>query len=236
MLQKVKEALLSRADQKKKAGGLAKFFRAFPGGYGEGDTFLGVNVPEQRAIARQFYHQISLEEIAVLLRENIHEHRLTALFMLVLKFSKCKTEQEQQAIVQCYLQNIDGVNNWDLVDSSCYHILGPWLLNRDKQLLYDFAHSGDLWLQRIAMITTLHFIRLKDYHHTLKLAEILRNHPHDLIHKAVGWMLREVGNRDFDVEYTFLKNHYHRMPRTMLRYAIEKFDEEVRQKFLKGKI
>jgi 3-methyladenine DNA glycosylase AlkD len=236
VLQKIKNALLSHADQKKKAGELAKFFQTVPGGYGEGDTFLGVKVPDQRAVARQFYKDASLDDIAVLLNENIHEHRLTALFMLVLKFQKSKTEVEQQSIVNCYLQNLEGVNNWDLVDSSCYLILGPWLINRDKQILYDFAYSDKLWLQRIAMITTMHFIRNRQYDDALELAEILLHHPHDLIHKAVGWMLREIGNRDYDVEYNFLVKHYRNMPRTMLRYAIEKFDEEVRQGFLKGSI
>ena len=236
MLQKIKNALLARADQKKKAGELARFFQAFPGGYGEGDTFLGVKVPDQRAISKQFYKDATLDDVAVLLNENVHEHRLTAIFILVLKFQKSKTENEQKACVDCYLQNIEGVNNWDLVDSSCYLILGPWLMNRDKQLLYDFADSGKLWRQRIAMITTMHFIRNRQYNDALQLAEILLHHPHDLMHKAVGWMLREIGNRDFEVEYNFLIKHYRAMPRTMLRYAIEKFDEEVRQGFLKGKV
>lgn len=235
-LHQIKSALLSHADQKKKSGELARFFQAYPGGYGEGDTFLGVKVPHQREVARKYYKAISLEEIALLLNENIHEHRLTALFMLVLKYQKSKKEEEQKAIVDTYLENITGVNNWDLVDSSCYFILGPWLMERDKKLLYDFATSGQLWLQRIAMITTLHFIRNRHFDDALRLAEILLNHPHDLIHKAVGWMLREIGNRDYTVEYRFLLKHYRQMPRTMLRYAIEKFDEPVRQKFLKGEL
>jgi 3-methyladenine DNA glycosylase AlkD len=236
MIESLKSALHAHADQKRKAGDLARFFQAFPGGYGEGDTFLGVTVPAQRTISRQYFTQITLEEIALLLNENIHEHRLTALFMLVLKYQKASTEPEQKAIVDTYLENIHGVNNWDLVDSSCYLILGPWLLNRDKQLIYDLAHSGQLWLQRIAMITTMHFIRKGHYNNTLQLALILLNHPHDLMHKAVGWMLREVGNRNFETQYQFLEKHYRQMPRTMLRYAIEKFPEDVRQAFLKGRI
>jgi 3-methyladenine DNA glycosylase AlkD len=236
MLSNLKDSLLAVADQKKKDGELARFFQAYPGGYGEGDTFLGVKVPDQRVIAKKYFKDISLEEIAEMLNESIHEHRLTAIFMLVLKFQKAKNDREKQAIVDCYLQNISGINNWDLVDSSCYLILGPWLMNRDKQLLYDFAHSGDLWLQRIAMITTMHFIRNRQFNDALKLADILLHHPHDLIHKAVGWMLREIGNRDYEVEYNFLIKHYRTMPRTMLRYAIEKFDEETRQGFLKGTI
>jgi 3-methyladenine DNA glycosylase AlkD len=236
MKQEVIKHLLSHADQKRKAGELARFFKTFPGGYAEGDIFLGVTVPNQRAIAKKYFNDISLDDIAGLLGENIHEHRLTALFMLVLKYQKAKKEEEKQAIVDCYLQNIDGVNNWDLVDSSAYLILGPWLMNRDKQILYDFAHSDKLWLQRIAIIATLHFIRNRQYDDTLRLAEILLHHSHDLIHKAVGWMLREVGNRDYQAEYQFLLKYYRTMPRTMLRYAIEKFEEEVRQGFLKGSI
>lgn len=236
MLKKTKTTLLTHADQKKKAGELARFFQAFPGGYGEGDTFLGIKVPDQRAVAKQFFKQISLDEIAVLLSENIHEHRLTAVFMLVLKYEKAKTTDEKKAVVDCYLKNIKGVNNWDIVDSSCYKILGPWLIDKDKSLLYDFAHSQDLWLQRIAIITTMHFISKRQYDDALRLGEILLHHPHDLIHKAVGWMLREIGNRSYPTEYQFLAKHYHTMPRTMLRYAIEKFDEETRQNFLKGRI
>ncbi len=235
-IQNIKTALLSYADQKKRAVDLACFFQAFPGGYGEGDTFLGVKVPDQRVVAKRFYKELSLDEIAVLLGENIHEHRLTAVFMLVLRYEKAKSEKEKQAVVDCYLENISGVNNWDIVDSSCHKILGPWLIDRDKGLLYEFAVSGDLWLQRIAVITTMHFISKHRYDDALRLAEMLLHHPHDLIHKAAGWMLREIGNRDYDVEYQFLVKHYQQMPRTMLRYAIEKFDEETRQGFLKGTI
>ena len=234
-LQDFKSTLLNYAD-KKRAGDLARFFQTHPGGYGEGDTFLGVKVPDQRKVAKVFYKDLSLDEIAALLNENIHEHRLTAVFMLVLKYEKAKTEEEEQAVVDCYLENISGVNNWDIIDSSSHKILGPWLIDKDKKLLYEFAATGDLWLQRIAVITTMHFISKRQYDDASRLAEILLQHPHDLIHKAVGWMLREIGNRDYDVEYNFLLKHYPQMPRTMLRYAIEKFDEDVRQGFLKGTI
>ncbi len=234
-LQQFKSTLLNYAD-KKKALDMARFFQAFPGGYGEGDTFLGVKVPDQRSVAKQFFKELNLDNIALLLNENIHEHRLTAVFMLVLKYEKSKTAEEKKAVVDCYLKNISGVNNWDIVDSSCHKILGPWLIDKDKGLLYEFAHSGDLWLQRIAIITTMHFIYNRQFDDAFRLAEILLQHPHDLIHKAVGWMLREIGNRDYDAEYRFLVKHYRQMPRTMLRYAIEKFDEDVRQGFLKGTI
>ncbi len=235
-LQQLKSALLSKSDQKKKAGELERFFQAYPGGYGEGDTFLGVRVPDQRAIAKTYFREVTLDETAHLLQEKIHEHRLTAVFILVHKYEKARSEEEKKALVDTYLQNITGINNWDLVDSSSYKILGPWLLDKDKILLYEYADSGQLWLQRIAMITTMHFIRNHQYDDALRLAQILLNHPHDLMHKAVGWMLREIGNRDYDTEYTFLQKHYQQMPRTTLRYAIEKFDEPVRQRFLKGEI
>lgn len=234
-LKNFKSSLLNYADQKR-AGDLARFFQTHPGGYGEGDTFLGVKVPDQRSVAKQFYKDLGLDEISLLLNENIHEHRLTAVFMLVLKYEKAKTEEEKQSVVDCYLKNISGVNNWDIVDSSCHRILGPWLMDKDKDLLYEFADSGDLWLQRISVISTMHFISKRKYDDALRLAEILLHHPHDLIHKAVGWMLRVIGNWDYEVEYNFLLKHYRQMPRTMLRYAIEKFDEDVRQGFLKGTV
>ena len=234
-LEKFKTTLFSHADQKR-AGDLARFFQTHPGGYGEGDIFLGIKVPDQRAVAKQFYKELNLDEIALLLNENIHEHRLTAVFMLVLKYEKSKTAESKQAVVDCYLENISGVNNWDIIDSSCHKILGPWLIDKDKNLLYEFANSGDLWLQRISIITTMHFIYNRQFDDAFRLAEILLLHRHDLIHKAVGWMLREIGNRDYDAEYSFLVKHYRQMPRTMLRYAIEKFDEDVRQGFLKGTI
>lgn len=217
-----------------KAEFLPKFFQAFPGGYGEGDQFIGVTVPSQRKIARKYYKDITLDEIDKLLREPIHEYRLTALFFLVLKYEKAKTEAEKKAIVDLYLNNIYYINNWDLVDSSADKILGPYFMDKERDLLYVFADSDHLWKQRIAIMTTYHFIRNYQFDDTFKIAEVLINHKHDLIHKAVGWMLRETGNRNFDAEFTFLKENYKVMPRTMLRYAIEKFEEGLRQRFLKG--
>lgn len=219
-----------------KAEFLPKFFQAFPGGYGEGDQFIGVTVPNQRKVARKYYKDISLDEIEILLKEPIHEYRLTALFSLVLKYENVKTEAEKRAIVDLYLNNTSYINNWDLVDSSADKILGPYFLDKGKDLLYLFANSGHLWKQRIAIITTFHFIRNQQFNDTLNIAKILQNYKHDLIHKAVGWMLREIGNRDFEVEFNFLKEHYKEMPRTMLRYAVEKFEEGLRQRFLKGQV
>lgn len=230
---KVRYDLESCADPVK-ASHLTRFFQAYPGGYGEGDRFIGVSVPNQRKIARSYFQAFSLSELEELIRDPLHECRLTAIFMLILKFEKAEKEPERQALVKLYLDNLVWINNWDLVDSSAYKILGPHLFRKDRSVLYDLAASGELWKQRVAVITTLFFIRNKDYADILSLARLLLRHEHDLMHKAIGWMLREVGNRDFDLEYNFLKQHYRVMPRTMLRYAIEKFDEELRQKFLKG--
>lgn len=228
---------LKQYSKDEKANFLPRFFKAAPGEYGEGDKFIGVTVPKQRTVAKKYYKTISLEETELLLKEVIHEYRATGLFILVYKFEKSKTEEERHDISSVYLNNLAGVNNWDLVDSSAPYILGAYLFNKDsKDILYEFANSKDLWKQRIAIISTFHFIRQKQYEDTLKIAEILLHHKHDLIHKAVGWMLREVGNRNLDIEIEFLKKHYKEMPRTMLRYAIEKFDMGIRQEFMKGLI
>lgn len=234
MIEELKKELNKKADPKR-AKSTFRFFKAYEGGYGEGDEFLGLTVPLQRAISKKFYKEISIKEAGTLLTERKHEYRLTAVFILSLKYEKAKTEVEKENIVNEYLKNISGVNNWDIVDSSAYKILGPFLIDKDKELLYKLLDSSDLWKQRIAIITTLHFIKHGLYDDTLEMSEKMLNHKHDLIHKAAGWMLREIGNRNFEVEYNFLKKHYKKMPRTMLRYAIEKFDEDLRQKFLKGK-
>lgn len=234
-IQTIKDELQQYVD-KQKADFFPKFFQAYPGGYGEGEQFIGVTVPNQRKVARKFYKLVQLDVVEQLLQQPIHEYRLTALFMLVYKYEKLKTGSEKKAIVNFYLENISYVNNWDLVDSSAYKILGDYLLDKQKDFLYDFARSNDLWKQRVAIIATFYFIKHKEYDDTLKIALILLTHKHDLIHKAVGWMLREIGKRDFDVEFSFLKKYYKQMPRTMLRYAIEKFDEDLRKQFLRGLI
>ncbi len=227
------KADLSVYIDREKAKSLPKFFQAFPGGYGEGDKFLGITVPNQRRIAKK-YKDLPLEEIQKLLNEEYHEYRLTGLFILVHRFEK--TKEEKKKIVDFYIENIDRINNWDLVDSTAYKILGSYLINRDKTILYDFANSNHLWKQRIAIIATKEFINNNMFEDTLKISEILLNHEHDLIHKAVGWMLREVGKKNKEVEIKFLEKHYKKMPRTMLRYAIEKFDKIERHKFLNGEI
>ncbi|MFW5792861.1 MAG: DNA alkylation repair protein [Bacteroidota bacterium] len=235
MIEELKKELLKKADPKR-AKSSYKFFRSYEGGYGEGDEFMGITVPDQRAIAKKYYKAISVKETGLLLLDKYHEHRLTAVIILSLKYEKAKTEIEKESIVNEYLKNISGVNNWDIVDSSAHKILGPFYIDKDKKLLYELLDSNNLWKQRIAIIATMHFIRQGLHEETLKMSEMMLNHKHDLIHKAVGWMLREIGNRNYEVEYNFLEKHYNKMPRTMLRYAIEKFDEDIRQKFLKGKI
>jgi 3-methyladenine DNA glycosylase AlkD len=213
-----------------------RFFQAFKGGYGEGDKFIGVTVPNLRKVAGKYYRDMDIQAIEELLNEPVHEYRLAALFMMIQKFEKSKDEETREAIVNTYLDNIQAVNNWDLVDASAPKILGSYLFDKDKSILYDMARTPDLWKQRIAIMSTFYFIKQNSFDDTLKIAQILLNHKHDLIHKADGWMLREIGKRDFDVEYAFLKDNYKVLPRTMLRYAIEKFEPELRKKFLEGLI
>jgi 3-methyladenine DNA glycosylase AlkD len=213
-----------------------RFFKAGKGEYAEGDQFLGVAVPDQRTIAKQFWQVVTADELAMLLLDPIHEVRLTAVFMLIEKFNKAKSAAEKEGWVNLYLRCIEGINNWDLVDSSAHKILGRWLEDKPRDLLYEFALTDHLWKQRIAIIATFWFIPKKDFTDALKIAEILLHHEHDLIHKAVGWMLREIGNRDQKTEEAFLKQHYHTMPRTALRYAIEKFEEGLRKAYLHGDI
>ncbi len=235
LIEQIKKALAD-ASSDDKAQFLQGFFKTGSGQYGEGDRFIGVKVPEQRKVARHFYQSASPDDIQALLQSPVHEHRLTALLILTLQFEKARNEAVQKNIVEVYLHNLPYVNNWDLVDTSAPYILGAYLYDKPKDLLYTFAKSGHLWKQRIAIISTFYFIKKGDYKDALAFAKILLSHPHDLIHKATGWMLREVGNRDKDVEIDFLVRHYHTMPRTMLRYAIEKLDETTRQQFLKGTI
>lgn len=223
---------LSLLSNPEKALFLPKFFKTGKGEYGEGDQFLGVTVPDQRKIAKKYWKEIEGKELGVLITSPFHEVRLTTLFMLVNKFEKSKTPLEKKQWVDFYLKNKQYVNNWDLVDSSAHLIMGSWLFDKDRTILYELANSGNLWDQRIAIMSTFYFIRKKDFEDTLKLSEILLSHKHDLIHKAVGWMLREVGNRDYQTEYDFLEKHYKVMPRTMLRYAIEKFKPEVKEMFM----
>jgi len=186
-------------------------------------------------VAREFAPYCTANDIRSLLNDPVHECRLTAIFLLVNHFQKSKKNPEAQRLyVELYLELLDHVNNWDLVDSSAHKILGPWLENRDRSPLYMLARSGHLWRERVAIIATMHFIDRGDFLDTLQIATLLLHHPHDLIHKAVGWMLRCIGDKDRHTEEAFLQQHYRTMPRTMLRYAIEKFPEGRRQEYLKG--
>jgi 3-methyladenine DNA glycosylase AlkD len=210
------------------------FFKTGKGDYGEGDVFAGLKVPTQRKLAREF-KDLSLTDLKSLLNSSVHEERLTSLFILVDNYGK-GNDKEKETIFAFYLKNRKGINNWDLVDLSAPKIVGKHLLSKDRSILYKFALSKNLWDRRIAVLSTYEFIRNDDFKTTLEIAEILLDDEHDLIHKAVGWMLREVGKRDLETEERFLKLHYKIMPRTMLRYAIEKFPESKRKKYLQGKI
>jgi 3-methyladenine DNA glycosylase AlkD len=209
-----------------------RFFKTGPGEYGEGDTFLGLSVPQMRTLAKE-YRAISNEEVVNLLQSAIHDERAIALFILVQAFAK-GDEAKKRQIYDLYLQQTEFINNWDLVDCSAAQIVGAFLLDKSRKPLYTLARSNRLWERRIAIIATFHFIRQNEFAETLKIAGLLLTDKEDLIHKAVGWMLREVGKRNPGVEETFLIEHYEKMPRTMLRYAIEKFPEDRRQMYLRG--
>lgn len=213
---------------------LSRFFKTGKGEYGEGDEFLGIKVPISRSIAKQF-KDLTLTEIQELLNSPIHEERLIALFILIEHFKKADANSKK-IIFDFYLRNTKRVNNWDLVDLSAERIIGVYLLDKDNNVLFKLARSKNLWEKRIAIMSTFHFIKNGNYETTLAIADMLLKDEHDLIHKAVGWMLREIGNRNLKVEESYLKDHYKTMPRTMLRYAIEKFPEKKRQAYLKGEV
>ena len=209
-----------------------RFFKTGPGQYGEGDIFLGIKVPPIRALAKR-YRDVTLDTITTLLHSKYHEERLFAL-LLLMQFYERATDKDRTVAFDLYLGNTSHINNWDLVDVSSPHIVGRHLSTRPRKVLHRMAKSSSLWERRIAIISTFHFIRDNDFDDTLSIAKTLLHDEQDLMHKAVGWMLREVGKRDLEAEETFLLQHYHDMPRTMLRYAIERFPEERRQRYLKG--
>ena len=226
-------AELQRLGNRQDAEFLKRFFKTAPGEYGAGDRFLGIRVPVTRKLARQ-HRTLPLQQITALLHSRWHEARLLALLILVDQHRRAAADQ-QSVIHRLYLDNTRHINNWDLVDLSAEHLVGPHIAE-NTALLPALAASASLWERRIAIMATFHAIRDGDFAPTLRIAEQLLDDEHDLIHKAVGWMLREVGNRDRAAEERFLKPRYQRMPRTMLRYAIEKFPEELRQKYLKGNV
>lgn len=220
-----------------KAEFLPKFFKTGKGEYGEGDIFIGVSVPDQRSVAKEFYQKISLEELNSLLSSDIHEHRLTALLMLVYKFEKTKDKVLQKEIVDFYLRHTKHINNWDLVDTSCYKILGKYCFeNQDYRILEKLADSDNMWEKRMAIVGTMHHIKNGQFELTKTFALKNLYHPHDLMHKANGWLLREMGKKNEPELLNFLNKYYNEMPRTCLRYAIEKLDENLRQDYLKGRI
>jgi len=212
-----------------------RFFKTGPGEYAEGDHFIGVRMPRIRQLAREA-RGMALDETQVLLTSDWHEARMLAMLLMADVCKRAKTPpDERAAIVDLYLSHTAFVNNWDLVDSSAHYVIGPHVdALDDLSLLDELAASEDLWERRIAIVATFHFIRKNEFVPTLQMATALRDDPHDLIHKAVGWMLREVGKKEQEVEEGFLRQHYAQMPRTMLRYAIERFPEPLRQQYLKG--
>lgn len=213
-----------------------RFFKSGPGEYGEGDLFLGISVPNQRKIAKK-YKNIALAEVKKLISNKYHEARLTAVFILVYRIHRAEQAVIDE-VAEFYLAHLEFVNNWDIVDSSCYFILAKYLENKDRTLLYTLAKSKNLWERRISIISCYHFIKQNDFEDALAISRILINDDQDIIHKAVGWMLREIGEKDQETEEHFLLQEqcYKTMPRTMLRYAIEKFDEPLRKSYLKGTI
>ncbi|NOR51833.1 MAG: DNA alkylation repair protein [Gammaproteobacteria bacterium] len=210
------------------------FFKTGKGEYGEGDLFLGVRVPKLRELVKN-HKKVTVDEAVELLQSKYHEERLLALLILVERFQQGGEELKKE-IYMIYLNNSLQINNWDLVDSSADKIVGGYLLNRDRKRLYVLAKSKTVWERRIAIMATFTFIREGDFTDTLKISKALLSDSEDLIHKAVGWMLREVGKRDHLIEEEYLKKSYKQMPRTMLRYAIEKFPEKLRKAYLAGKV
>jgi 3-methyladenine DNA glycosylase AlkD len=235
MLSKLKSEL-KKAGNPKQARLLQRFFKTGKDQYGEGDIFLGIKVPEQRRIAKK-YQDLNIKDIQELLNSKIHEHRLVALLILIQKYNKASVD-EKKDIFYFYLNNTKKINNWDLVDLSAPNIVGDYLLEHydKKQLIYSLAKSDNLWEKRISIISLFAFIRKEKFDDALAISEILLGDSHDLIHKAVGWMLREIGKKDQEILEDFLKKHYKDIPRTTLRYSIERFEEGKRKRYLKGEV
>ena len=230
-------SMLSKADPSKVVG-LARFFKTGPGQYGEGDKFLGIKVPVTRSVVKECWKETSFAELEECISSEYHEVRLAALLSLVEIFRPTR----EKDCIDFYLSHTEFINNWDLVDLSCYPLLGEWLQDKDRTILYRLASEGrSIWEQRIGIVSTMAFIRRGELEDTFSISDILLHHQHDLIHKAVGWLLREAGKKDKEALEDWLKvasgkdaPRYRVMPRTMLRYAIERFPEPERQKYLKG--
>ena len=216
---------------------LPYFFKTGKGQYAEGDHFIGVVVPDSRKLVKEYWQKATLDDVQEILKSEFHEMRLVALLILVTKFEKTKDEKEKKTLVDFYLKNTKYINNWDLVDTSCYKILGRYCFeNQDSKLLDKLSESENMWEMRMAIVATMHHIKKGKFEVTKAFALKNLKHPHDLMHKANGWLLREMGNKNETELLDFLNMHYKEMPRTCLRYAIEKLEEEVRQNYLKGKI
>ena len=213
---------------------LARFFKTGPGEYGDGDRFLGIRVPVLRKLAQK-YRSLGLSDCRALLASPYHEALLLALLLLVQAYDGGSAEQ-REAIYRLYVDHIDRVNNWDLVDSSAEHIVGRHLENRKKTFLHGLAHSPSVFERRIAIMATFRYVKAGSFDETLRIADMLLQDPHDLIHKAVGWMLREVGKRDRAAAEAFLRPRYRKMPRTLLRYAIERYPDDLRRRYLRGEV
>ena len=236
MVNEIKSALQDLA-LPEKAVFFPRFFKAGKGEYAEGDEFIGVTVPDQRKIAKEYWQRISLPEIAELLSSKIHEHRHCALLMLVNKFEIEKSETEKSEIVSFYLKHKKFINNWDLVDNSAYKIIGRQAYEtKNEDLLRTLSREENMWSKRMAIVATMFHVKRGEFLLLKELALYNLHHPHDLMHKANGWLLREMGDKNIGELIQFLETHYQKMPRTTLRYAIEKFDEDLRQDFLKGRI
>lgn len=232
------EEIINAAEKLKNEANIAKYesyLQIKPGGYGEGDKLWAIRIPELRKLAKE-YKLTPISFVFELLQNPIHDLRMLALFILDLQYNaRNATVNHKQIIIDGYLANLNHINNWDLVDASCYKILGRYVYDNERDdILIKLAESDNFWENRIAIISTFYYIRKKSFNLTLQIADKLLNHKHDIIHKGVGWMLREVGNRDQMEELDFLAKRYKNMPRTMLRYSIEKFDEQLRQAFLQG--
>ncbi len=227
---------LRKFERPEKAKVLTRFFKTGKGEYAEGDQFLGLKTDETRSVARK-YSDLNYSDLKNLLESKIHEERMVAVMVLINRFKKGNLDIKKE-VYEFFINNLSGINNWDLVDVSVPHIIGGYLYlaKGNRNVLYDFAKSNNLWKKRIGIMSTFYFIRNYEYQDTLRISEILLTYNHDLIHKAVGWMLREIGNRNLQAEEKFLKIYYKKMPRTMLRYAIEKFPERLRIKYLESKI
>lgn len=237
MNNKLFEAVLSHRDTQQ-VDGLSRFFKTGEGQYGEGDKFLGIKVPVIREVVKQCWADTSFEDLETCIRSEFHEMRLAALLALVQMFKHAKKDELlQKRCIEFYLSHTEFINNWDLVDLSCYELLGTWLLDKDRTLLYDLAREGKtIWEQRIGMVSTMQFLRHGELDDTYAIADLFLAKPkplHDLLQKAVGWLLREAGKRDEQRLKDWLSTRCQSMPRTMLRYAIEKFSDEERNRFMK---